>query len=55
VSGGGGFAAAGHAELGEDIGHVHAGGLGRDEELGGDLAVASAGRDEPQHLELARG
>lgn len=31
VGGGGGFAAAVHAELAEDIGHMHAGGLRRDE------------------------
>ena len=55
VGGGRGLAAAGHAELAEDVGHVHAGGLGRDEQLGGDLAVAAPGRDQPEHLELPRG
>jgi len=33
---------------------VHAGGLGRDEQLVGDLAVAAPGRDQPQYLELPR-
>src|SRR5215467_8755025 len=52
VSGGGGLAARGGAELAEDVGHVHAGGLGRDEQLGRDLAVPAPGRDQPQDLQF---
>ena len=55
VSGGGRFAAGGDAEFAEDVGHVHAGGLGRDEQLGRDLAVAAPGREQPQYLQLAPG
>jgi hypothetical protein len=55
VSGGGGLAARGGAELAEDAGHVPAGGLGRDEQLGRDLAVAAPGRDQPQDLQFACG
>src|ERR1700748_3170877 len=52
---GGGFAAAGHAQLAQDVGHVDAGRLGRDEQLAGDLPVAAPGRDQAEHLELAFG
>src|SRR3984885_15432053 len=52
VGGGGRLAAAGHTELAEDVGHVHAGGLRGDEQLAGDLPVAVPGRDEPEYLVL---
>jgi hypothetical protein len=52
VSFGGCLAAAGHAELGQDVRHMHAGGLGGDEELGGDLRVRPPGGDEAQYLGL---
>ena len=42
---GGGLAPASGAELAEDIGDVHAGGFGRDKQLGGDLLVAAPGGD----------
>ena len=48
-------ATPGGAELGQDVRHVHAGGLGADEQSLADLAVAAAGRDQPQDLEFARG
>ena len=50
---GGRLAAAGHAQLAEDVRHVDAGRLGRDEQLAGDLPVAAPGRDQAEHLELA--
>jgi len=50
VGEGGGFDAAGDAELGHDVGHVHAGGLGRDEQFGCDVAVGAADDEEAQHL-----
>ena len=46
---------AAHAQLGQDVRHVHAGGLGRDEQLGGDLRVRPPGGDQAQHLELPGG
>ncbi len=52
---GGGLAAAGDAQLAEDVGHVDAGRLGRDEQLGGYLPVAAPGRDQAEHLEFAFG
>ena len=36
------FAPAGDAELGQDVRHVHARGLGRDEQPGGDLRIGPA-------------
>ena len=45
----------GHAELGEDVRHVHAGGLARYEQLLGYLAVREPVGDQPEHLDLARG
>ena len=51
----GGLATRADAELAEDVGHVHAGRLGRDEELGGDVTVAAAGGHQAQHLEFAFG
>src|SRR5216684_2993213 len=53
VGRGGGLAPAGRAELAQNVGHVHAGGLHGDEQLAGDLPVAVPGRDEPEHLVLA--
>src|SRR5712691_8491867 len=50
-----GFAAAADAQLAEDVRHVDARRLGRDEQLGGDLPVAAPGRDEAEHLQLALG
>ena len=52
---GGGFGAAGGAELAEDVGHVHAGRLRRDEQHGGDLPVAAARGDEPEDLAFPAG
>ena len=52
---GGGLAAAGDTQLAEDVGHVDAGRLGRDEQLGGYFPVAAPGRDQPEHLEFAFG
>lgn len=49
-----GLPAVGHVQLPEDVGHVHAGGLHRDEQRLGDVAVAAALRDQAQHLVLAR-
>jgi hypothetical protein len=42
----GGLAAVGGAELGQDVRHVHAGGLSGDEQVGGDVAVAAPGGDQ---------
>ncbi len=47
VRDGGGLGPACRAELGEDVGHVHAGRLRRDEQHGADLPVAPARGDEP--------
>src|ERR1700722_16388150 len=55
VGDGGGFGAVGDGELGEDVGDVHAGGLGRDEQLGADLAVGLAPGEQPEHVALAVG
>jgi hypothetical protein len=55
VRGGGGFASRGHPELAEDVGDVHAGGAGRDEQFGGYVAVGEAGGYHLQHLLLAPG
>ena len=52
---GGGLGTAGRAELAEDVGHVHAGRLRRDEQHGGDLPVAAARGDEPEHLAFPAG
>src|SRR5690349_16780951 len=52
---GGRLATAGHAQLAQDVRHVDAGRLGRDEQLAGDLPVAAPGRDQAEHLELAFG
>ena len=51
----GGLGAAGGAELAEDVRHVHAGGLRRDEQHRGDLPVAAARGDEPEHLAFPAG
>src|SRR5262245_59700136 len=45
--------ARGHVELREDVAHVAVDGLLAEREVGGDLSVRAAGRDEPQNLELA--
>ena len=50
-----GLAAVRDIELAEDVRDVHARGLGRDEQLVGDLAVGAALGDEREHVELARG
>jgi hypothetical protein len=42
-------------ELGQDVGHVHAGRLGADEQGVADLAVTAALGHQGQHLELAGG
>ena len=51
----GGLRAVGHAELGEDVGHVQARGLGADEQALGDLPVRQPLADQLEHLGLARG
>ena len=48
----GGFDAVGGAELAQDVGDVHAGGLPADEQLLTDLAIGSAVDHQAQHLEL---
>ena len=55
VGQGGGLAAAGDAQLGQDVGDVDARRLRGDEELLGDLAVGAAGRDQAQDVLLAGG
>src|SRR5262245_47519101 len=55
VSGGGGLAPAGHAELGEDAGDVHADGLGADEQALADLLVGPPVSQVAQHLDLPAG
>src|SRR5579859_6702342 len=52
---GGFYGEVGDGELGEDVGDVHAGGLGRDEQLGADLAVGLAPGEQPEHVALAVG
>ena len=52
---GGGLDAAADAELGEDVGDVHAGRLGADEQFPGDLRVGAPGRDECEDLALTVG
>jgi len=51
----GGLGAAADVQLAEDVRHMHAGGLGRDEQLGGDLPVAAPGGQQPEHLEFPAG
>ena len=55
VGDGGGLAAAGHAELGQDVGDVDAGGPGADEQRLGDLGVRAAVGDQGEHLAFAGG
>ena len=43
-----------HAQLGQNVRHVDAGGLLGDKELVGDLPVRPAGRDQFQHFALPR-
>src|SRR5215217_5778812 len=47
--------ATGHPELGQDAGHVQAGGLGGDEQRLADLAVGVAGGHQLEHLGLPSG
>src|SRR5215218_1019019 len=47
--------ATGHPELGQDAGHVQAGGLGGDEQRLADLAVGVAGGHQLEHLSLPSG
>jgi len=47
--------AVGDAELGEDVGYVHAGGLVADEQRVGDLPIGAALGYPCQHLPLPRG
>jgi hypothetical protein len=54
VGGGGGLTPAGDAELGQDVRHVDARRLRRDEQLLRDVAVAAAVRDQAQDLLLPR-
>ena len=49
----GGGAAVGHAELGQDAGHVHGDGPGADEQRLGNLAVGAALGDQRKHIPLA--
>ena len=51
----GGLGAGRGAQLGEDVRHVHARRLGRDDQGGGDLPVRLPGRDEAEDLELPAG
>jgi predicted dehydrogenase len=51
----GGFGAAGGAQLGEDVGDVHAGGLRGDEQLRADLAVGQAAGEQAEHLAFTVG
>ena len=55
VGEGRGLQPAGHPELGQDVRDVHAGGLLRDEQRLGDLAVAAPVGEQAEHLVLARG
>src|SRR5690348_368650 len=55
VGNGGGLAAVGHAELGQDAGDVDRGGLGADEQRFGDLPVGTAVGEEREHVPLAPG
>src|SRR5580658_11157122 len=50
-----GFYPTAHAELGQDVRHVHAGRLGADEQDPPDLGGGPAGRELGQHLALALG
>src|SRR5439155_5539826 len=50
AGGGGGLAARGHLQLGDDVGDVHARRLRRDVQGLGDAAVAAALGDQAQHL-----
>jgi len=52
---GGGLYPAGHAQLAQDAGHVHAGRLGADEQLRADLGIGQPGREQPEHDQLAVG
>ena len=49
----GGFGPVGDAELGDDSGDVHAGGLRRYRQFGCDLLVGVAERDQTQHFDFA--
>src|SRR5690606_25251995 len=49
-----GLGAVGDAELGEDVAQVDLHGALDEAEVGGDLLVAAAARDEAEDLELAR-
>ena len=51
----GGLGAVGDAGLVEDALEVEGDGVLADDECLGDLAVRLAGRDQPQHLDLALG
>src|ERR1700746_1238912 len=51
----GGLAARADAELAQDVGNVHAGRLGRDDEPGGEVAVAAAAGHQAQSFEFALG
>jgi hypothetical protein len=51
----GGFYPAGHAQLGQDVRHVHAGCLCADEQGLADLGVGPAGREQGQDLAFALG
>src|SRR4051812_49401779 len=52
VGNGGRFATTGDPELGDDVGHVHAGGLGADVQRLRDLPVRLPGAQMPEHLTL---
>jgi hypothetical protein len=51
----GGFHAVGDIQLGEDVGHMHAGGLGADEQGLADLPVGASRGQVPEHLQLTGG
>ena len=54
MSDGRSLAATTHPELGQNVGNVHAGRLGTDEQCRSDLSIGSAFCHQLQHLELAR-
>src|SRR5262249_6021080 len=55
VSDRGGLGPARGLQLAQDVGHVHAYGLRRDEQLTADLPVAAPGGEQREHLTLALG
>jgi hypothetical protein len=52
---GGGRGPGGHAQLGQDVLHVPGNGVLAEVQRASDVSVVLAGRDQPQHLDLAMG